>query len=90
MIRFQRRVSFGLLHLNFSGLGMGLSVGARGARWGISSTGHAYSSVGIPGTGLSWRKYEHEGHRSEVPHADWLSHVVSWVIVALLVRWLFL
>lgn len=87
-LRFQRRVSLGGLHLNFSGSGLGLSVGTRGARFGVSSGGHAYSSVGLPGTGLSWRAYSHDGHRSQGPHAEWLSHLVGWLIVLCLLRWL--
>ncbi len=83
-LRFQRRVSFGGFHLNFSGSGLGLSVGSRGARWGISSTGRAYTSVGIPGSGISWRVYQ--GH-SRGPHATWISTVVGWVLLILFLRW---
>ena len=69
---------------------MGLSVGTRGARFGVSSTGHAYSSVGLPGTGLSWRTYSHDKHRSQGPHGLWLSHLVGWVLLILLLRWVLL
>jgi hypothetical protein len=60
-LRFQRRIKvFPGLRLNLSRSGVGLSVGGRGAHVGITSRGQRYTSVGLPGTGLSWREYQHE------------------------------
>ena len=58
-LRFQRRVKIlPGLHLNLSRSGIGVSVGGRGAHVGITARGQRYSSLGIPGTGISWREYQ--------------------------------
>jgi len=57
-IRFHR--SFKLLpgvQLNLGKRGIGISAGVRGLRVGMDSRGKAYTSAGVPGTGLSVRKY---------------------------------
>jgi hypothetical protein len=56
--RFQRRVRIAPgLRLNLSKSGMGIGVGRNGLRLGIDSKGRKYFSVGLPGTGLSYRKF---------------------------------
>jgi hypothetical protein len=90
-LRFQRRVKLlPGVHLNFSGSGVGVSVGGRGAHIGATARGQRYTSVGLPGTGLSWREYHkpaaHEprcdlcapGH---VRFPAWLALVVVLAIV---------
>jgi hypothetical protein len=58
-LRFQRRVKIlPGVRLNFSRSGVGLSVGGRGAHVGITARGQRYTSVGLPGTGVSWREYQ--------------------------------
>jgi Protein of unknown function (DUF4236) len=58
-LRFQRRIKvFPGVRINLSKSGVGLSVGGRGAHIGIDSRGRRYASVGLPGTGVSWREYE--------------------------------
>lgn len=58
-LRFQRRVKIlPGVHLNLSRSGVGLSVGGRGAHVGITARGQRYTSVGLPGTGISWREYQ--------------------------------
>jgi TolA-binding protein len=42
--------------VNLSKKGLGMSVGTKGARVGIGPRG-SYSTVGIPGTGMSWTNY---------------------------------
>jgi hypothetical protein len=37
---------------------VGFSVGGRGAHIGITARGQRYISIGVPGTGLSWREYQ--------------------------------
>jgi hypothetical protein len=81
-LRYQKRLSLGPLHLNVSKSGIGYSVGMRGARFGVSSTGHPYTSIGLPGTGVSWRDYEGDNHRSAGLHFGW------WLLVIGLVLWL--
>lgn len=44
------------VNLNLSKSGVGLSVGTRGARFSINSKGEGNASVGIPGTGVYYRK----------------------------------
>ena len=58
-LRFQRRIKIlPGIHLNLSRSGVGFSVGARGAHVGITARGQRYTSVGLPGTGVSWREYQ--------------------------------
>jgi len=60
-LRLQRRIKvFPGVRINLSKSGVGLSVGGRGAHFGIDSRGRRYTSVGLPGTGLSWREYQHK------------------------------
>jgi hypothetical protein len=57
-LRFQRRIRvFPGLRLNLSRSGVGFSVGGRGAHVGITARGQTYTSIGLPGSGLSWREY---------------------------------
>jgi len=56
--RFQRRIQIAPgLRLNLSKSGMGIGIGRNGLRLGIDSKGRKYFSVGLPGTGLSYRKF---------------------------------
>lgn len=54
--RLRKSVNLGPFRVNLSRSGAGFSVGGRGFRAGVDSRGRKYTSVGIPGTGLSWRK----------------------------------
>jgi hypothetical protein len=57
-MRFQRSIKlFPGLRLNLSKSGLGISAGVRGLRLGVDSKGRSYVNAGIPGTGLSVRKY---------------------------------
>ena len=54
--RFSRRIGIlPGLKLNFSGSGVSLSAGVRGAHLNFGSRG-TYASVGLPGTGMSYRQ----------------------------------
>jgi hypothetical protein len=58
-LRFQRRIKvFPGVHLSLSRSGVGVSIGGRGAHVGITARGQRYTSVGLPGTGLSFREYQ--------------------------------
>jgi hypothetical protein len=46
-----------LRNINLSKSDAGFSTGIRGLRTGVDAKGRRYSSVGLPGTGLSWRSY---------------------------------
>src|ERR1017187_7465965 len=60
-LRFQRRIKIlPGVRINLSKSGVGLSVGGRGAHIGITARGQRYTSIGVPGTGVSWREYQHK------------------------------
>jgi voltage-gated potassium channel len=57
-LRFQKSIKIAPgIRINLSKSGLGVSAGMRGARVGVDSKGRSYSSVGIPGTGISQRTY---------------------------------
>lgn len=57
--RFRRTVGLGGgIRLNVTKRGVGASVGRRGLRRSWHSTGRRTSTVGLPGTGLSWQKID--------------------------------
>ena len=55
------------VHLNVSKSGIGVSVGVKGARYSVHSSGRRTASVGIPGTGLSYTKTLSGGAKRRVP-----------------------
>jgi Protein of unknown function (DUF4236) len=56
--RFQRRIRIALgVRLNLSKSGIGGSVGRTGLRLGVDAKRRKYFSVGLPGTGLSYRTF---------------------------------
>jgi hypothetical protein len=61
---FRKRGSlFGnLLRFSLTGAGLGVSLGIKGLRAGISSSRRPYVSAYLPGTGLYLRHYAHSRH----------------------------
>lgn len=59
-LRFRKSIKLGMVKINLSKSGVGLSTGVRGARIGVNSRG-TYSSVGIPGTGVYAMSYHSSG-----------------------------
>lgn len=56
--RFQRRIRIAPgVRLNLSKSGVGASVGRTGLRLGLDAKRRKYFSVGLPGTGLSYRDF---------------------------------
>jgi hypothetical protein len=56
--RFQRRIRVAPgVRLNLSKSGLGGSIGRNGLRLGIDAKGRKYFSIGLPGTGLSYRGF---------------------------------
>ncbi|MFA6045082.1 MAG: DUF4236 domain-containing protein [Phycisphaerales bacterium] len=53
---FRKSVNVGPFRVNLSKSGIGYSVGGAGFRTGKSATGRKYTSFGIPGTGMGYRK----------------------------------
>jgi hypothetical protein len=57
-IRFQRRIRIAPgVRLNLSKSGIGGSLGRTGLRVGVDAKRRKYFSVGLPGTGLSYRAF---------------------------------
>jgi tetratricopeptide (TPR) repeat protein len=55
--RLYRRVNLGGgVHLNISKTGVGISAGVPGARYSVHSSGRTVKTVGVPGTGVYYRK----------------------------------
>jgi hypothetical protein len=55
--RLYKRVNLGGgIHLNISKTGVGLSAGIPGARYSVHSSGRTTRTVGLPGSGLYYRK----------------------------------
>jgi uncharacterized protein DUF4236 len=50
----RKSVRLGPLRLNLSSYGVGLSVGVKGARFGVDASGHPYTHLGRHG--IYWRK----------------------------------
>jgi hypothetical protein len=78
------------VHLNLSLSGVGLSVGDRGAHIGVTARGQRYTSIGLPGTGLSYREYHKPAARQawcdlcapgHVHFPAWLALVILLAIV---------
>lgn len=86
-LRFQRRIRiFPGVHLNLSKSGIGLSAGVRGLHVGVTSRGQRYASAGLPGTGVSWREYEHPNPARQCDLcAPGHVHVPGWLVLLALV-----
>jgi hypothetical protein len=70
------------LRLNVGKRSVGMSVGKRGARYSINSRGQQTRSVGIPGSGLSYRTTK-TVRRGSARHGAW-STVLALVVLAVL------
>lgn len=55
-LRFHKTIKIGPLNINLSKSGVGFSVGTRGARVGRTAKGNVRTTLGIPGTGISYVK----------------------------------
>jgi hypothetical protein len=65
--RKRRSLLGNLLNVNFSRSGIGLSVGVRGFRVGLSSSGRKYVSAGLPGSGIYYRHFAKRGRNATKP-----------------------
>ncbi len=85
-LRFRR--SFKLapgVRLNLNKRSVGLSAGVRGARVSVNSDGRSTRSIGIPGTGLSYRTQTRGRRHTTASGAEILSPTR---LIASLVGWL--
>ncbi len=55
-LRFHKTIKLGPLNINLSKSGVGFSVGTKGARVGRTAKGNYRTTLGIPGTGISYVK----------------------------------
>ena len=88
-MRFQKsiRIAPGF-RINLSKSGVGVSVGPKGLKVGVDAKGRRYSSVGIPGTGISQRNYStpgEEGHTPEEYHRALGAGVLIGIAIAIVV-----
>jgi hypothetical protein len=96
--RFRKSVKIAPgIRLNIGKKSVGVSAGIRGARHSISSTGRRTTSVGIPGSGLSYQT-RHNGRdvepdaiaASEVPSPTrLLARVIGWLALLVFVFGMF-
>jgi len=79
-LRFRRSIRLGPgVRLNVNKRSIGISAGVRGARASINSDGRSTRSIGIPGSGLSYR--DQTGPRSRrVPTRRTTRHGIGWPI----------
>jgi len=87
-LRFQRRVKLVPgVHLNLSMSGVGVSVGSRGAHMSVTARGQRYTSVGLPGTGISWREYHKPAARQSQCDlcAPGHFHFPAWLVLVIVV-----
>ena len=54
---YRKSVGVGPFRVNIGKSGVGYSVGGRGFRTGVSSTGRKYTTFSIPGTGVGYRAF---------------------------------
>lgn len=67
-LRFRRTMKIAPgLRLNFNKNSIGLSIGPRGAKYTINSSGRRTASVGIPGSGLYYTESQGGGRRKPEP-----------------------
>ena len=52
---FRKSANFGPFRVNLSKSGLGYSVGGRGFRTGHTASGHSYTRLSLPGTGIGYR-----------------------------------
>lgn len=70
-LRFRRTLKIAPgLRLNFNKNSVGLSIGPRGAKYTINSSGRHTASVGIPGSGLSYSESKGGGKRRPQTEAE--------------------
>lgn len=74
-LRFRKSIKLGKgVKLNLGKKGIGLSIGGKGARYSINSSGRSTTTVGIPGTGLS---YSHTSGGKKKKRTSSASHATS-------------
>jgi len=83
-LRFQRRIRIAPgVRLNLSKSGIGGSVGRTGLRLGVDAKPRKYFSMGLPGTGLSYRTFF--GQRVRPETARMIGYILVGVALCLVI-----
>jgi hypothetical protein len=87
----------GLVNVNFSKSGLGVSVGVKGARIGVNAKGKTYSQVSIPGTGIYNRSYHgdiadqvRKGADATADSGSSLGRTILWTVANCMVAFIVL
>lgn len=76
-LRFRKSIKIAKgVSLNLNKKSVGLSIGGKGARYTINSSGRKTATVGIPGTGLSYSHTSTSGRKKSSKRSD-VSYVVE-------------
>ena len=73
--RFRKSINFGPFRLNASKTGLGWSVGGPGGRYTQMANGRTRTTVGIPGTGISWVE---ESKKAKRVHNEFYIEPKGW------------
>jgi hypothetical protein len=82
--RYRKSMNFGPFRANLSKSGMGYSLGGRGFRVGIDPRGRSYTSIGLPGSGMSYRTSGSGARRGRYASAGRTSQGCLSVVVCIL------
>ena len=88
-LRLQKRINLlGAFRLNVSKSGIGLSAGLPGLRAGIDAKARRYTSMGLPGTGISKRTYsKHPALHKPMARFVWVSALIVAIFTALVIAY---
>ena len=75
---YRKSLNLGPFRVNLSKSGIGFSVGGSGFRSGVSSRGRKYTSVGLPGSGLSYRT-----STGGKPEKNWLQKITELFVATM-------
>lgn len=80
--RFRKNINLGLLRITISRTGIGWSVGGKGFRSGVDAKGKKYTTLSIPGSGISKRSYEsNQAEKSESRKLIWFLIVCVFIVL---------
>ena len=75
---YRKSLNLGPFRVNLSKSGIGFSVGGSGFHTGVSSRGRKYTSLGLPGTGLSYRT-----STAGKPAKNWLQKITELFVITM-------
>ena len=92
-IRRRKGLLGGLVNVNLSKSGLGISVGVKGARVRVMPKGQTYSQVSIPGTGIYNRSYRaniadhaQQGVDASLRSGSSIGRTILWTVVVGLIE----